>query len=474
MRDGVSAGYPLPEPITLPQPGFRLRARRTAFAGLTVSRRIGGYGLRRLARRDPSFARAVRESFEDLGFTYVKFGQAVASAPAVVPQRIADEFRSCLDQGPPVPFAAVREAVERTLGGPVEATFATFSRRPLASASIAVVHRATLHTGDEVAVKVLRPGVAKVVAADLDLLEPFFRTLARQGIGEAGNGVAYLVGLRRQVAEELDLRNEAKAMDFFRESYARFGLSRLAIPRVYPELSGADVLVMEFMDGRPVDDLSAANTYGVDPAPLVRDLLRAWTLSGLREGVFHADIHAGNLYLMPDGRLAMLDWGIVGRWDADAKEMFRALVETSLGKEEAWDTVTDHIMRSQGVLLQDGFGLDRPAIKDMIRMYMEPILMSPIKEVSMAALFMSPEQARATNLGEEPPRRTLREKWQQNRTIAKAFRKAMDAGHFEAEQQRATFLAGKQLLYLERYGRMYTPDEAILGDREFLEAALSG
>ena len=150
---------------------------------------------------------------------------------------------------------------------------------------------------------------------------------------------------------------------------------------------------MEFIEGGPIDDLELAKAYGVDPAPLVRDLLRAWVLTALGAGVFHADIHAGNLFLMPDGRLAMLDWGVVSRLDDDTRDLFRAMVEAALGHEEAWDRMADHMIRSQGVMLQDGFGASKDEIRELVRMYMEPILTSPLKDVSMAALFMNPMNA---------------------------------------------------------------------------------
>ena len=344
----------------------------------------------------------------------------------------------------------------------------------MAAASIAVVHRARLHDGSAVAVKVLRPGIGAVVAADLDLMEPFFRFLSSQGIGEAGNAVAYLVGLRHQIAEELDLRNEMRTMEYFRGLFERFSLDRLVIPHVYESLSSQRVLTMEFIEGGPIDDALLVKHYDIDPQPLVRELLQAWVLTALGAGVFHADIHAGNLFLMPDGRLAMLDWGVVARLDDATQDLFTALVETALGREEAWEVVANHMLRSQGVLLEEGFGATQADVLEMVRMYMEPILTKPLREVSMAAVFMNPEQARALNHGEAAPKRSLREKWQQNRILAKAFRRAMAAGHFEQEMQRQTFLAAKQLLYLERYGRMYTPDEALLGDKEFLLRALEG
>jgi predicted unusual protein kinase regulating ubiquinone biosynthesis (AarF/ABC1/UbiB family) len=467
------APYIQPVPIDLPRPSRGQVLRRAGETGKRTLQEFAPYfGARIRRRRGRTTAHAIRRTFERLGATYVKFGQAVASSPAVIPVAIADEFRSCLDQGPALPWRVVRETVEADLGRPLESMYAEFGHTPVASASIAVVHRARLVTGEDVAVKVIRPGIGGVVATDLDLMEPVARFVARQGVDGAGNAVAYLVGLRQQIAEELDLRNEVRTMAYFRALYEHFGLHRLVIPRVFEEFCGQRVLTMEYIDGGPIDDLDRATAYGVDPAPLVRDLLRAWVLTALGAGVFHADIHAGNLFLMPDGRLAMLDWGVVSRLDDQTQDLFRALVEAAVGEEAAWDRVADHMIRSQGVLLQDGFGASREDVRDLVKMYMQPILTSPLKDVSMAALFMSPEKAREVNHGEARPKRTLREKWQQNRLVARAVRKAMDAGHFEEEMQRQTFLAGKQLLYLERYGRMYTPDEALLGDHEFLKAAL--
>ncbi len=464
-----------PEPITMPPAGRLLLARRAVVTSAALARELAPYALGRITRsRKPTLARALRKTFERLGPTYVKFGQAVASSPAVVPEAISDEFRSCLDQGPPVPWPQVRRIVEAGLGRPIAEVFSEFEHRPVASASIAVVHRARLLDGTDVAVKVLRPRIAEVVAADLDLMDPAFRLVARQGFGEAGNAVAYVVGLRQQIAEELNLLNEVRTMAYFRALFERFELDLLVIPRVYEEFCSEQVLVMEYIDGGPIDDLARAEEYGVNPAPLVRALLRAWLLTALGPGAFHADIHAGNLFLMKDGRLAMLDWGVVARLDPETQDLFRALVEAAIGREEAWDRVTDHIIRSQGVLLQDGFGLSREDSRALVRMYMEPTLTKPLKEVSMAAIFMSPEKARATNLGEPVPVRTWRERWTLNRTVARAVRKAMDSGHYEHPTQRQIFLAGKQLLYLERYGRMYTPDESIMGDHEFLERVLAG
>jgi predicted unusual protein kinase regulating ubiquinone biosynthesis (AarF/ABC1/UbiB family) len=469
------AGFPQPVPIALPRPRrLPLAERALECIGTGARRAAPALVPGRWRQEGRTLARALRETFEDLGATYVKFGQVLASAPAVIPEAISEEFRSCLDKGPAVPFVHVRTAVERDTGRPLEDVFAEFERLPLASASIAVVHRAKLHDGREVAVKVLRPRMAEVVAGDLGILEPVSRFFARQGSEIAYNAVSYLVGLRGQIAEELDLRNEVRTMAYFRRLYGEFGLSNLVIPEVMEELSGRSVLTMEYLDGVPIDDLAGAEALGVDPAPLIGDLLRAWVLCALGPGVFHADIHAGNLLLLRDGRLGVLDWGIVARLQEDSQQLFRSLVEAALGDDSAWDYIAEAVARAQGPLMQDGYGLSHEEVRDLTRQFMEPVLTRPMSEVSMAALFMNPEKAAELNQGIAAPKRGLRERWRWNRHQARAIRIALDKGMFESEFQRWTFLAAKQLLYLERYGRMYLPDQALLSDHEFLRAALAG
>ncbi len=462
-------------PIRLPRPSFAFRWQRRLHTAEAFGRRVAVEGARAgLGRNAPvgGVARGIRLAFEDLGATYVKFGQLVASAPAIIPEALTEEFRSTLDSGPPIPYAQVRQIVERELGAPLEDLYETFEPEPFAAASIAAVHRATLRDGRAVAVKVIRPGVASTVAADLDLMEPVARLLARHGGVEAAyNGASYLVGLREQVAEELDLRNEARTMEYFRGLFATFELTRLAIPEVIATHSARRVLTMEYMDGAPIDDLAGAAELGVEPAPLVNDLLRAWVLTALRAGVFHADIHAGNLLLLRDGRLAMLDWGVVARLDPETRQFFRALVRATLGEEEAWDDIVTHTLATQGTLIET-MGYTHEQVMEISKAYLEPVLMRPLKDVSMAAMFMSPEKVLEVNHGVAAPKRSLREKWAQVRLRATTYRNSFDAGVLDQAAQRANFLSAKQLLYLERYGRMYMPEERLLGDHDFLRAAL--
>ena len=462
--------------IAMPRSGLSERSGRVvrlALAGArhgapALARGIGGD----VERDYPPAARAMRQTFEGLGATYVKLGQFIASAPGIVGEEVAEEFRGCLDTGPAVPFERVRAIVEADLGAPLSAVFRRFDETPAAAASISVVHRATLRDGTDVAVKVLRPGIERTVAADLANLDGLVRWLASVGFDNAYTAVGLVAGLREQVAEELDLRNEARTMVAFGALFERYGLDLLTVPRPYPEHSSRRVLTMTFLDGVPIDDLSRSRDFGADPAPLVRELLRAWVLTGLRVRRFHADIHAGNLLLLRDGRLGMIDWGIVARLDETTHKLMRLLVEASIGHEGVWDEVAAHYVEVQGPALYT-LGLTDEQISRFVRESLEPILTKPLSEVSMASLLMSTDEVIERATGEPTAARSLPDRWRAMRRNARAYRESQANGAFDNGMMRMSFLATKQLVYLERYGRMYMPQESILGDKEFLERVLT-
>jgi predicted unusual protein kinase regulating ubiquinone biosynthesis (AarF/ABC1/UbiB family) len=469
----IDKDYVPPVPIALPEPALRLKASRlfrisTALASRVPSALAGQIARKR--RDDRATARAVRRAFEELGATYVKFGQFVGSTPDIVGPDVAKEFRSCLDSGPALPPETVRSIVETELGRPLGDLFASFDLQPLAAASIAVVHRAALPDGRPVAVKVLRPGMDRTVAADLALLEAPVRFLAGQGSDMAMNLLGYLIGLREQIAEELDLRNEALSLSYFRDMFEALGLFRLVVPRVYPDLSSQHVLTMDLLEGVAIDDLEGIRQLGVDdPEELVRALFRAWILTAVRIRAFHADIHAGNLILLPDGRLGIVDWGIIARLDADTHELLYLLIEAALGREEAWDGITAYLIRVQGSTLRDGLGLSDEQIRILVKAQLGPIMTEPVGEVSMASLFGGAEDAIERATGEPVVKRSLADRLQLIRTQRKANRTALAEGVPDSSFQRAAFLAAKQLVYLERYWKMYLPETPLLNDPAFFE-----
>jgi hypothetical protein len=195
-------------------------------------------------------------------------------------------------------------------------------------------------------------------------------------------------------------------------------------------------------------------------------------LTAVHTGSFHADIHAGNLLALHDGRLGMLDWGIVAQLDPETQLLMQKLVEASLGDESAWTTITSTLIKVQGATLREGMGLTEEEVHRVVRGMMEPILTLPLRDVSMASVFAGPDEVYRMAGRDVPPRRGPISKLKKIRNTARAHKVAFEDGYHENSFQRSNFLSSKQLIYLERYGRMYVPEHAILGDKEFLETVV--
>lgn len=420
-------------------------------------------------------AHAIRLMCEDLGGTFMKFGQLVASSPGLFGEEVAEEFRACLDTGPPVDLAAVRACIEADLGMTVEEAFAELDPRPIGRASIAVVYRAVLHDGRKVAVKVLRPGIDLAVAADLRLMVPLAAVVAKEtGEQIAGSVLQLLDGLDQQLGEELDLRNEARALSHFRRLLADADLARLVVPEPYPELSGQSVLTMELLEGVAIDDLAKTASLGYDPAPLVEEVVRAFFTTTVRWGAFHGDLHAGNMLLLGDGRLGIIDWGIVGRLDEDTHRFVVRLLDAVLGDESAWPDITAHLTRVYGQAIQVGLGLNDEQLTAFLRGIVEPALTRPFGEVSLAAMLEAPLVQAAKARGARAHERPLRAVLLRLRTNRRMRRLADEAGGLMSDFTRGAFLLAKQFMYFERYGKLFLADRPILGDREFLSALVAG
>lgn len=450
-------------PVRLPSPSPPLLARRVAAALGSASRHL--VSERRSGHDDQlGVARVVRRTFDDLGGTFTKFGQLVASSPGLFGDDVAAEFRGCLDAGPPIPFGALRRAIRRDLGRPVEECFATIEPEPIAAASLAVVHRATLLDGRPVAVKVLRPGIRRMLATDLATLRPLADFLARQvAVGIAGTLPGLVRGLADQVSEEVDLTNEARSIIWFRELIAAIDAQLIRIPEPVEGLCGTRVLTMELVDGVAVDDDDAIAAMGVDPRPALQECLRAWFAGLLVVGAFHGDIHAGNLLICPDGKMGVLDWGIVGRIDAETGRFLRRLLEGTLGDETAWADVARHIESQYGAGVRDMLGLDDAGFALFIRNYLDPLLRSPIGEVDLRTMLLG------MGLNEDPANERKPGAWGTFnfwREERRRQRALMATDGYGGEFDRSTFLLGKQLVYFERYGKRYLPDVPLIDDPE--------
>ena len=455
-------------------------ARRAAQISWVATKHFSPLALRAARAGDPrelppdAYARPLRLTFEELGTTFMKFGQLVASSPGVFGDDVSAEFRGCLDTGLPVPFDQVRRVVEADLGMLLEDAFAHFDPVPIGTASIAVVHRAKLYDGREVAVKVLRPGIEKRVSIDMDLFEPLLEVVARTtGEYAAGQLLQMFDGFRMQLGEELDLRNEARAIDHMAELLERVELPLVSVPYVVHGMCGPRSLTMEFIDGVPIDDLARIERFGFDPSPVVTQTVKGFLMTALRWGFFHGDVHAGNLLLRPDGRLGVIDWGIIGRLDPETHQFFRRVVEAALGDDDAWDDIATHAIKTYGAVLEDGLGMSHEDLRVFMKTTLEPLLRAPFGQVSLVEILTAPQQKVAEARGIEAERLTVPGIYRRFREQREVRRIAEDTGVYESEFERGVFLLTKALMYFERYGKMYMKEVSIFEDEPFFREALA-
>jgi predicted unusual protein kinase regulating ubiquinone biosynthesis (AarF/ABC1/UbiB family) len=299
--------------------GSRTGRRLLRTTGVALKATASGASAR--VRGDENAApAAMREAFEELGPTYVKLGQLVASSQGLFPEPYCREFRKCLDRVRPFPYEDVHRIVRAELGRDPEEVFASIDPEPLASASIAQVHAAKLHDGQDVVIKVQRPKIGEIVEADLRVLRLGARALAMFPRADLANPVGVVEDFQETIRAELDFRREADHMREFNRIMGDRGQARVAAPRVVGELSTERVLVMERFFGHRVDDVEKLRASKVDAEEQLLRGMRAWFQCMILHGFFHGDVHAGNLMALDDGRVGFLDFGIIGRFSRERRE----------------------------------------------------------------------------------------------------------------------------------------------------------
>ncbi|TGL59805.1 ABC1 kinase family protein [Leptospira jelokensis] len=289
---------------------------RVAHSSFVFSTRLVGI-LAKLAKAEPNhreIAISLREAFSQLGATYIKLGQFIASAPSLFPLEYVEEMQACLDSVRPVHFREIRSSVERELGGKLETLFHSFDETPLASASIAQVHAAVTKEGLDVVVKVQRPDVHLTLKTDMQILGILTKVLEIIAPEFKKSGLtAMFQEFQTSILQEIDFIQEAKNIEEFESYLLKAKETRARVPRVYHTLSTKKVLTMERFYGVPITDEKGLKQFTDNPRKVLSDALEIWFSSLSNQGFFHADVHAGNLMILKDGSIGFIDFGIVGR-----------------------------------------------------------------------------------------------------------------------------------------------------------------
>ena len=367
VRTRLGAALPrLTRPRTLP-PGRRV--------GTTVWHLGGALGLWALRERRrggeasiTGISHRLRVAAEKLGPTYIKLGQIIASGDGIFPPELVAEFKWCRDQVPPEPWPVVERVLVEELGGPTSSVFASVGRTPLAAASIAQVHPATLLDGTPVVIKVQRPSVAARVRQDLAVMAWLAPHLVgRIPVAALANPPALVELFAQTIMEELDFRLEAENMLDIAMTFAALEQRDFVVPRPHPTLVTRRMLVMERLDGFNFDDVEGMRAAGIDTESVVRAGMIGFLEGCMMHGIFHGDLHGGNLFVLPSGKIALLDFGITARL-TEAKRL--ALLSLLVGASNGDIPSQVAALRDLGAFPDDVdvqhvidlLGLDRPPV----------------------------------------------------------------------------------------------------------------
>lgn len=271
----------------------------------------------------------IRLALEELGPTFIKLGQIMSTRPDIVGGVLADELEKLQTKVPADSLEQVTAIIQEELGRPLDEIFAEFSTEPVASASIGQVHRARLKTGEEVAVKVQHHGIQHLVSVDLDILMGLAQLAERLPELRSYRPCTTTAEFQRALRRELDFTRERRHLEQFAATFE--GDERVTIPRVYPIYCSERVLVMEWLEGIPISAADEARSAGIDLAAVTRDGAEIYLEMIFQHGMYHADPHPGNLLLMADGGIGLLDFGMVVRIDVglreDIEDLLLAIIE---------------------------------------------------------------------------------------------------------------------------------------------------
>ena len=356
---------------------------------------------------------------ERLGPAFIKLGQLLSTRADLLPPAYLDALGRLQDHIEPFSFAEVERVVQEDLGFRISKGFASFDAEPLAAASLGQVHRADLRDGRQVAVKIQRPNIREGLAQDLATMEDIAEFLDnRTSAGRQFNFVQMVAEFRRTLAQELDYRREANNLVRLRTNLSRF--RRLLIPRPIDDYTSSRVLTMEFVHGRKITSITPLMRQDFDGMGLAQELFRAYLHQIIVDGFFHADPHPGNVFLTDDGRIALLDLGMVSHLSpARQDQLLKLLLAVSEGNGDRAATLSLQIGEPQADIDQTSL---RREVQDLVARYQD----APLGELQVGRVVMEISRAAGTYGIQLPAELTLLGKTllnldQVGRTLAPEF-----------------------------------------------------
>lgn len=362
-----------------------------------------GFGPKRAAEADAatterSWATRLRMALEELGPSFVKLGQIVSTRADVLPAELIIELTKLQDAVPPVPFAAIKEQVEQSLGADLDEIYAEVDETPLAAASIAQVHRAKLKTDEglvDVALKVQRPGIGETISSDLDILRTF-AVLLERAVPETRiySPTGLVHQFERAITSELDFSIEAENAIRFAQNFE--GYRNVCFPKVYRQATSKHVITLEYLDGKKIFDAVALGHSGKKLARLAMDIV---VKQIFEDGFFHADPHPGNVLILgspEDPTFALLDLGMVGRLSPRLRDLSVDLMVAAARRD--YEAIAD-VLYSIGTPTKK---IDMHAYRAEVAMLAERYLGKPLKDLEVSALIRDLAQG-AMKFGVEVP-----------------------------------------------------------------------
>src|SRR4051794_5148302 len=393
--------------------------------------------VRRLARhlvprRGETWARAAAEGavdgFERLGPTFVKLGQLIASSPSLFPAPLPEAAARCLDEVPPFDGETAREMIRKDLGRAPAQIFKSFDDSPLSAASIGQVHGCVLPDGREAVIKLQRPNIRERMTTDLRIMHRLAKTLQRTKLGASANLTAAVADLHANTFKELNPALEAHRQSVFRDNIGAFGDNTyITAPEVYWDYCGPHMICMERMCGVPMDEFDVIRDRGVDGELIMRRGVKVWLEAAMVHGPFHGDVHAGNLWVLEDGRATYLDFGIMGELTAEWRELIRDLFYTSM--------IDGDFSRVARAFKRVGAFPDDIGSDEEVGLRMQ-VAFGPMLDVGISGV----------SLGD----------------VFKSIVQMME--QFGAASPQELMLVTKQLLYFERYAKVHAPNWALARD----------